>query len=286
MPLSLSSRIALVLLALVGVLTGASSALAQSDHEPPAYRKTIDEALVELRAEHYAEARALFSEAHQLFPNARTLRGLGIAAFELRSYAESIDCLEQALASEVRPLDARLRGETEALLERAYRFVARIHLMLVPAETRVSLDGTPLSLQPGKPLVLEVGEHTLRFGAEGYTSEQRTISVKGREVETWEVTLRPATHVASPAEAAATLEAETHPLAQTDPRAPRRDRPLYKNAWLWTSVGVAAVITGAIVTAVLVMREDEPRVRDPVKTMHTPTGGILSTLTARSQRAY
>jgi hypothetical protein len=68
-----------------------------------------------------ARAREELRRAHAIFPNARTLRGLGMVEFELRSYVQSVQLLEQALAASVKPLDGKLRTDTEALLARAQR---------------------------------------------------------------------------------------------------------------------------------------------------------------------
>jgi hypothetical protein len=45
--------------------------------------------VAEFEAGHLEDSRALFTRAHSTQPNARTLRGLGIAEFELRKYVES-----------------------------------------------------------------------------------------------------------------------------------------------------------------------------------------------------
>jgi hypothetical protein len=72
--------------------------------DPAGYAALIDEALAEHQALNFEEARTLFAKAHAIFPNARTLRGMGMMEFELRDYAAGAEQLEQALASQVRPL--------------------------------------------------------------------------------------------------------------------------------------------------------------------------------------
>ena len=113
--------------------------------EPPAYRELVEQALAEYAAKNYDEAGTLFERAHTLFPNARTLRGMGMAAFELRQYDQSARHLEAALASTVRPLDGALRKETEALAARARAFVATLELRVSPAHANLSLDGAPIA---------------------------------------------------------------------------------------------------------------------------------------------
>src|SRR4051812_11159906 len=86
--LSLSSAVLVVAL-------GAASprvAVAQ-DADTPQYRGLLNEAVSEYDARRYEEARALFRRAHELSPNARTLRGIGMASFELREYVEALRAL-------------------------------------------------------------------------------------------------------------------------------------------------------------------------------------------------
>jgi tetratricopeptide (TPR) repeat protein len=260
-----------------------SSVQAQEPIEPPAYRGVVREALAEYHAKNFNEARALFDEAHQLFPNARTLRGLGMTSFELRRYRESISFLEAALASQVKPLDGSLRAETERLLRRAERFVGKLNLTVAPASATLIIDGEPTEFTPGQPLLVEIGDHTLEFRAEGYLQETRTLRIKGRENETWDVLLvaepaPPPPRVATPVEAARTLDDQT--LTEPEPAVAdrARGRPLYKNPWLWSGVG--AVVLASTVTAIVLATRD-PKLGPVGAGDSTPFGGVISALESR-----
>lgn len=251
------------------------------DVEPPEYRTTIREALAEYRARHFLEARALFAEAHRLLPNARTLRGLGMTAFELRSYRESIGFLQQALAHEVKPLEGGLRNETERLLKRAERFVAKLELTTEPPDVRVTLDGAPVERPEGEPLLLDIGPHELEFSAEGYVPETRSIEVKRHKRESWTITLEP---LPTPEVAAIPTAAETaraSELAARPTRARESDddtksaRSLRKNPWLWSGVG-AAVVT-VVLTSVLLAKRD-PGLGPVRESDKTPPMGIFTAL--------
>src|SRR5262245_48073860 len=109
-----SSICCIVLSTALGLATLASA----QDAEPPGYRAAVDEAVTEHQAWHFTEARGLFVRAHALFPNARTLKGLGMVEFELRNYHESAEYLRASLASAVKPLTSELRAEALALLHR------------------------------------------------------------------------------------------------------------------------------------------------------------------------
>src|SRR3954468_5859705 len=100
--MSVRSRSARVALALVFFTVTATAvapprALAQDPAETPQYRSLLEEAVAEYDARRYEEARALFRRAHDLSPNARTMRGIGMASFELREYVEALRALEGAL---------------------------------------------------------------------------------------------------------------------------------------------------------------------------------------------
>lgn len=232
--------------------------VAAQDEEPAGYRELIDEALGEYREHHYPEARALFVEAHAKWPTARTARALGMAAFELRDYPECILYLEKALASTVRPLDPELHEKTEALLARAYRLVARVHVELLPNSAQTTVDGEPVTLTAHVPLVLAPGAHELAFRAEGHEPEERTLNVNGGEQEHWRIALTPSGSVPSPREVAQHAAA-TEPTRSARADESPRKKPLYKNPWLWSGVG-AAVVAGAVAIAVSVTAGRDARV--------------------------
>ena len=211
---------------------------ARADAEPEVYRVAVEQALAEYAAHNYEEASALFKRAHEVYPNARTLRGLGMASYELRRYRDGIEQLEAALASKVRPLEDRLRAETEELLSRARGFVAQVALTVVPREASVAVDGEHTALRDDEPLLVELGDHTLEVSAAGYRPERQNLRVHGGERLSLRFELAPEASVAvAPAGA-------QRPVDEV--------RPLRKSPWLWTAVG--AVVVGGVVGGVLLAR--------------------------------
>jgi tetratricopeptide (TPR) repeat protein len=194
--------------------------------EPEAYRAAIDSAISEYELGNFAEARAQFLRAHELYPNARSFRGLGMSEFELRNYGEAIDQLERALAAKEKPLDEALRTQTEALLARAKAYTARIKLELSPARASVLVDGLPK--EHPRQLTLAVGDHVLEFRAAGLEPQKRSLKVTGGEQRTLRIALDDTRH-------------------------------WYKSPWLWS--GVAAVVAGSVTTALL-LREPGQRLSD------------------------
>src|SRR5262249_43441282 len=65
--------------------------------ERGAVQGLIADAVAEYDAGHFEEARALFRRAQAEAPSARTLRGIGMASFELRDYVEADRALAAAL---------------------------------------------------------------------------------------------------------------------------------------------------------------------------------------------
>src|SRR5688500_18290705 len=128
-------------MAVVSGLGAAGAARAQP--EDPEYRALIAEAVAEYDAHRFPEARALFLQAHQRSPNARTLRGIGMASYEMGDYVESYRSLSSALEDTRRPLTEAQRTEAAALRDRAVRFVGRYRVVVTPATAVWTLDGSP-----------------------------------------------------------------------------------------------------------------------------------------------
>jgi hypothetical protein len=210
--------------------------------QPPAddaeYRVAVEEALAEYAAQNYAEARTLFARAHSLYPNARTLRGLGAVCFELRQYHQSVAFLEQALSSQEKSLDDVMRAEVTRLLARARAFVGELKVTVEPRTTVVSIDGEEPVAVFSLPFSLDVGSHQLDFSAAGYVSERRTAIVEGGERKAWTITLH-----ASAAK----------PVALAPVQAPREQSPA-------RLVTLGAAIASGVITGLAVgMREKQAR---------------------------
>jgi len=225
-----------------------SSVAAQA--EPFGYRPAVELALSEYREGHFEEARAEFRRAHALFPNARTLRGIGMAEFELRNYGDSVKALREALQSQARPLEGDLRAETETLLSKALNYVARITLDLQPEATSVTVDGAVVTPDANHLLLLRVGDHVLEFRAEGRVPERRELRVNGGEEQTLQVVLsEPALGAATtttPIIATLALAASTPaPDAATTEEGPSAS-PL---PWIITGASAAVMIGGIVLVA-------------------------------------
>jgi hypothetical protein len=256
---------ALLLLSLQLLGSGAAAAQAGASRagEPPGYRPLIAEAVAEYDAGNFAEARSLFDKANTLHTTARALRGLGMAEFELRNYSDSISFLERALDSKVQPLEGALRAETEQLLARARGFIAQLSVAIEPGGSTVIVDGTPVSLGTQGRLVLEVGDHVLEFSAQGYVPEKRVMKVKGGEQQVLRIVLPAERAGQQPLQLQVQSDsAAGGPMANhVDSGAPVK-RPLYKNPWLWTGVGV--VVVGLAVGLGVGLTRKDPGTTEPI----------------------
>jgi tetratricopeptide (TPR) repeat protein len=228
---------------------GGKNAAGPSTQEAPSpagYDAAIDVALAEFERGNFVEAREQFLRAHKIFPNARTLRALGKAEFELKSYADAVTHLQLALDSVVRPLTTQQRLETQVLLERAQRHLARYTFITVPSDAQLTLDGIVPPLDAHRSLLLSEGEYRLEVRADGYVPLQRELKVTGGLDERLSLELTAlATELPAPVLPVETQQAEAQPLR--------------RKWWLWT--GLAAVVVAGAATAVVLSmhKPDEAR---------------------------
>lgn len=247
-----SGRALLPLLLFWVSLPASSQAKDNANQAPPGYSEAVAQAVAELDANNFPEAREEFRRAHALFPNARTLRGLGMVEFELRNYVESVRLLEQSLASTTKPLDGSLRKETSALLERARRYVGEIKVEVEPANATVTLDGAAIDVPRSRTLTLEVGEHTFEARATERAPLRRIVQLSGGAHMTVRLAL---TKLQAGPVKSTVRGAEDAPPGNTDPAQPRSEQtPAYKKWWVWTMVAVV-VAGGATASALLLTRD-------------------------------
>jgi hypothetical protein len=164
------------------VLILSSSVVAQEQTPSPEYEQLIQRALAESAEGRWEEARVLFRRAHEAFPNARTLRGIGMVAYQLRDYTDAIHHLRLALTDERRPLSEEQRSQAQGLLDESYAFVARYNLSAVPEGAQLIVDGHAAEREPDNTLILSVGPHHVVARTATSSWEGRFI-VRGGEQE-------------------------------------------------------------------------------------------------------
>jgi hypothetical protein len=155
---------------------------AKSDaKEDPKYHDTLRDALAEYDAHHFEEARILFRRAHDLNPNARTLRSIGMASFELRDYVTAVRTLSASLVDARKPLSPEQRAHVQGLLERSRMFVSIYTLKTSPADAQVLVDGRVPEYEVDGTLLLGFGSHNLEIRKAGFAARTFSVSVRGGE---------------------------------------------------------------------------------------------------------
>jgi hypothetical protein len=187
------ARLAICCALLLGASRSAAGAaddhLASEPKEDPAYRAAIKDALAEYNARHFEEARILFRRAHDLDPNARTLRGIGMASFELRDYVTAVHALSAALVETRKPLSPDQRSHAQGLLERSRLYVDIYVIKVTPAGATVLIDGHAPDLEPDDTVLLGFGSHNIEVSSPGYVLRTFSVSVRGGEHKELSVTL-------------------------------------------------------------------------------------------------
>ena len=239
--------IALAVLCSTTVLDAARAADNLTDPWSPAdatdeaaYRKTIKEGVTEYAARHFEEARSLFRRAHEMSPNARTFRGIGMTSFELRDYVLAVRNLSAALRDEHKPLSAEQRKDTQDLLDRSRLFVDIYKLTVSPRDAHVTIDSRAPEFEPDGTLLLGFGAHTVEASAQGMTGRSLPISVRGGERKDLSLTL----------ERTPTASARGSDGGAARPGLDRKPTPVRTSngsaaAWLWASGGTALLAAGA-----------------------------------------
>jgi len=253
----------------VTLLTTSSSVWADDAASPEVeaeYQQVINDALSEYERGSWEESAALFRRAHELRPSARTLRGLGLAAFEARRYADCIRYLSQALVDQRRPLTPKQREEIDATLTRAKLFVGYLTLHLTPASASVSINGQEVPVVADQEVIVDVGWLDVEARAEGHDTLNKRLRVNAGDHRTLELELP--THLQpvaadSPAQARETADPSARERAEiTQPRAPESattgpaSRPFA--TWKWVASGAAVAALGAGAALLIVQKTQAP----------------------------
>lgn len=207
----------------------------------PIVHAILVEAVAEYEAAHYAEAQALFRRASELAPSGRTLRGLGMASYELRQYATAILALEAAQAATERPLTEAQRAHVADLLARARGFVAPVRFRLEPAEAALRIDGVVTTLGVDGSVLLDPGRHLVVVDHAGFRPESLDVSLEPGVARELAITLTP--QVAAP------------PVRAGD------QEPL---GWASASLGIVASLglAASAVTGIIALTDDQALASD------------------------
>lgn len=170
-----------------------------------------EEAMVELNAERWEEARVLLRQLYAIRPSGEALRLLGNTSYELRDYASAIDYLERSLTETTRPLSADNRILATDVLAAARRFVGTIVFAVLPdgAEANIQVEGTSESFADGSTLRLAAGRYTVTTDAPGYRRREAVLVVQSGVEQRYTIRLEPDAPATEPPQTLPTSEHET-----------------------------------------------------------------------------
>lgn len=214
--------------------------------EDAEYRSVIEEALAEYNRGNWEEAAALFDRAHRLNPSARTLRGMGLTAYEARRYVDAIRYLADALSETRRPLTQAQRDEVSSTLERARRFVAHLRLNIGPAEAKVTINGRPAEPDSKGDVTTDPGLLDVEITADGYESALRRVRLTAGGQEELNVQLSRTRAEAPLAPQVSLSSPQTAPPAAVQAEPVDEGNAIGTLKWVVGGVAVAGLITGGV----------------------------------------
>ncbi len=239
----LALRVFAVVAFVVGVL--ARSDLASANDEGQAYRALIDQAVTEYRMGNWPEARSLFERAHQMEPSARTLRGMGLSAFEERNYAIAIQLLKEAVKDTRKPLTENQRKHANEVIDRALGYIAQYELDLAPSDANVLVDArAPVMVE--NTLLLDPGPHELVVSLPGHREER--VSVRAQPNERLVLRIELVRQSEQAAETKVATARAKKPEEKAAPHAARRERRCRLAGWTVAGVGAAALVGSLALT--------------------------------------
>lgn len=225
---------------------------------PLSYEQLVHAAIDAQERGDFDTAHALFEQAFAQRPNARPLRGMGIASYQAGLFTRAIAELEAALKNPERPLEGTLRSGAEEILRQAKSQLGNLSFEVSPADTVVFVDQTLEPLPVSEPLALDPGPHTLRFSADGHIEQELGIDLAPSSQQTLRVSLRVLAALAPPVPVPATIDASTvqarptpaqgsAPSPKVSAAATARERKKRQRIALWSSLALAgaAAVTSA-----------------------------------------
>ena len=96
-----------------------TGSVAKQVRAPKGYAEIIRVAVARFNEGEWVEARELFKKSHDIYPNARTLRALGMVEFDMGNYRKAVSYLRKSLDAGENPLTPALRQRVADLLKLA-----------------------------------------------------------------------------------------------------------------------------------------------------------------------
>lgn len=214
----------------------------RSESPPPGYDGLVARGVAAFDAGRYLDARELMFRAHQLYPNARTARAMGLAAFEAARYSLAVIDFEQALTVARQPMSDTQREEVERLQADANASVARFRLTGQMPGAVLQVDAAPPVWDAGGFLLVDAGEHVLSLQPAGSDTRSLTLRAEGGHWSELDLrTLRVAAREppSNPWHASVEVPLEPEPAHAAVPATPAGTPPAPESEWLRASAAAA-----------------------------------------------
>jgi len=195
----------------------------------------------------YTLALAEFERVYELMPDYRVLYNIGQVNIQLGRYARAFGALNEYTTRGGAELPPDRRAAVQADLDLLSGRVARISVSVDQTGAEIALDGTVMGKTPlVEPLIVDVGERTLRVSLPGYVSQSRSLTLAGgdRRDSSFVLEREAPSPSATPAlPAGLTPTQPARPASVPPPTHPSR-------TWIgWSSTG--ALAAGALVAGAL-----------------------------------
>jgi tetratricopeptide (TPR) repeat protein len=193
-------------------------------HEARAQKGPVEEARAYYKKGEYLKCLEALDRAQKVSPDPHLFWNMAACEKKLGRFSSSIRHVERYLAGASDVLSDEERKDAERFLAAAKGFVATVTITSNVDGATITIDGESLGTTPlARPIVIDEGDHTIRFAHAGYTPVERHESARAGAELRW----------------TADLERDRPPTVTERPRS------LFVPAILAGS-GVAALGTGAI----------------------------------------
>jgi len=153
---------------------------AASPDEIKIARQTALDGLIAYKASEFEKALDLFEQARAVYPSAQILRMTGYSHLALQHWEKAAEALEQALTSDLGPLDEKDRKEVDDQLARALSHFGMVSVSTAVPDAELSIDGGPPRKLPLiEPIRLLEGRHRFVVSAEGHTDAEEEVKIDG-----------------------------------------------------------------------------------------------------------
>jgi hypothetical protein len=214
------------------------------------------------------EALTEFQRAAQTSRTPRVVAQIALAEMALGTWVDAEEHLLEALAHPDDPWIKKNLGALEKARSTADTHLGSLDIWGTPAGAEVAVDGRVAGVFPlAKPIRLAAGTVTVTVRAAGYFTATRTLQVEAADLVREHVDLSPVAAAPPPARVELAPKPEsagaestpvvTQKAGSTEqlPAPAPETKPLLKQWWLWTIVGVV-VAGGAIATIGILNNRD------------------------------